>query len=648
VHRADREQRVVLGLQLAAGERGEHDRRARLDVAAAVGPVEGRHAGERLGADARAGQSAVRDHPLVDLRAARAEVRRRELERLQQPAQLDLGGRERGRGRVGERRAGGGGLREQQRAGDGARRPGAGDGIVEPLVGGEQVLGGGRPVRQHLGPAQRQQHRRAALLRRRLGERTAPVGDRAVGGPAPHRGLPGRVEQVDRPGVAAGRRMEQLGGDLLDAGALVAQHARGPLVLQRALGGRQLVVDGVADQRVDEAERRLLAQDLRLDERAGDGGDRALVAAGEGGHGGQRGALPEHGDGACDRAGVLRQPPQPYEHRRRRGARADGADDVDVLRGGRDALGLERAQELAQQQRVAAGGVVAGGAEQRVRGGAEPVAHEHGDGVRAQWAGADRQGRRVLRQLGDQAGVGARLGGAERGGEQDRQALQPPREVREEAQRRAVAPVQVVDGQQQRPLGGDVRGEPVEPVQRRERRDALAHLGEHRAGGRRRTGERRAGPRRDVALEQLAHDAERELALQLRRAGGEDAQRGPLAQAGQQAGLADPGGALDQDEPAAARRRRLRRGVQRGLLGVALEQHHAAASAPARSRRERTPSLRYALERWTSTVLGVTNSAWAMSRLVSPVTARSTTRRSDAVSAATPACASVRGRAPVA
>ena len=78
---------------------------------------------------------------------------------------------------------------------------------------------------------------------------------------------------------------------------------------------------------------------------------------------------------------------------------------------------------------------------------------------------------------------------------------------------------------------------------------------------------------------------------------------------------------------------------------------------PASSRRERTPSLRYALERCTSTVFGVTKSICAMSRFEPPSAARLATRRSLAVSDSTPrqraACAGGRrsraarcGRAP--
>ena len=75
----------------------------------------------------------------------------------------------------------------------------------------------------------------------------------------------------------------------------------------------------------------------------------------------------------------------------------------------------------------------------------------------------------------------------------DRQTGQPIREVQQEAQRRFVGPLGVVDCQDQRPTFGDVGDEPVQAVQRGECDIACVlrrgDVGEHRFGERGRTGQ---------------------------------------------------------------------------------------------------------------------------------------------------------------
>ena len=70
------------------------------------------------------------------------------------------------------------------------------------------------------------------------------------------------------------------------------------------------------------------------------------------------------------------------------------------------------------------------------------------------------------------------------------------------------------------------------------------------------------------------------------------------------------------------------------------------ASAAASSRRPLMPSFMYTRPRWFSTVLGVTNRSWAMSRFEAPRPASSAIRRSDAVSDSAPENMSLRGRSP--
>jgi hypothetical protein len=81
--------------------------------------------------------------------------------------------------------------------------------------------------------------------------------------------------------------------------------------------------------------------------------------------------------------------------------------------------------------------------------------------------------------------------------------------------------------------------------------------------------------RREIRLEELAHDAEGELLLEVGAAGDEHLEAGlrrERARLGDQSRLPHPGTALDRHDPARARGRRGDDGVQRRELGLALEQ----------------------------------------------------------------------------
>jgi hypothetical protein len=213
-------------------------------------------------------------------------------------------------------------------------------------------------------------------------------------------------------------------------------------------------------------------------------------------------------------------------------------------------------------------------------------------------------GRRVAQRPQRQAGaiVGEllperagrlRIGHAAGSDEHDRQAVEAPRQVAEEAQRRRVGPVGVVDGEHQGTAVGEVDGQPVEPVERSEggvaplRLERRAHLAEQPLGEPRRAREQRFGLGVDRRLEQLAGDAERERVLQRRTAGLEHAQaggRGVAPRPRQQARLAHAGRTVQDHEPAAAAARALDRAAQPAKLVLALEQagscrdaHRAAA-----------------------------------------------------------------------
>ena len=343
-------------------------------------------------------------------------------------------------------------------------------GILEQLVGLAQVLERQRGVGVRAGDAEVEQDLPAPLRRRWLLERAGEIGHRAVGRAAPHRRLGRLHQQVHDPFLRAPRHREQVRGHLIGLCAGFTQHRGGTRVHQLALSRRQLLVDGLAHQRMHESERRSGTQDLRAREAPARVGHLLLGQLGQLGHGRQVGALAEHGNGPGHAHGLVREAREPQQHGARHGARPDVRHHVHVRGVGLHAVRLERAEQLAQQQRVPAGHACARGAEALVGLGAEPRPHQLGDRGAAQGAGVDRVGDRVVLDLGDQRGIGSRVRAPQRRADQRRHVLEPADEVGEVAKRGAVAPVQVVHRQQQRPVGRHVRRQPVEAVQRREGR----------------------------------------------------------------------------------------------------------------------------------------------------------------------------------
>jgi hypothetical protein len=439
-------------------------------------------------------------------------------------------------------------------------RPGDRDGQLGPvrglgrqLVRGAKVLEAGRSVDQRLQQPELAQHVQPGRALGRFRERAAQVGDSALGGPAGGR-RPGRAgEHLDAAGVAPARRQQQVRPDLLGRPAAQPQQPGGPLVRQRALRARHRPVDRVADQRVHEPDRLLVPQDLRPGEvgEGGRGGD--LVEVGHLGDRGQVRPLAEHRDRTGDRGRLGRQPAQPGQHHAGDRPGAAGHHPVGVRGVRSDPVGLQRPQQLAEQQRVARGRRVAGGEEQ-LGGFAEPAADQLGGALPGQRAGPDHRGGRVEQDLGEQVVVLVPLAGTQCGEQQQRQPVQPAGQVDDEPQRGGVAPLQVVDGQHQRPLGGEPGGQPVEPVQHRER--ALGRLVqhvEHPAGAGRRPGQQPLPPLRvdQHRLEQLPDGAEPEGPFELAAPGTEHGQvllGGQPAGLGQQPGLADARRPLDEQQ----------------------------------------------------------------------------------------------------
>jgi hypothetical protein len=127
--------------------------------------------------------------------------------------------------------------------------------------------------------------------------------------------------------------------------------------------------------------------------------------------------------------------------------------------------------QLAQQERVAAGELRARRAEAGVRRDrvvAELRAHDLGDRRATERMGRECGRRRIGLQLGQSRIVG--LAGADGNQQQDREVGAARGEVGEETQRLRIDPVGVVDDDEHRALLGEVRRQPVQAVEHRERR----------------------------------------------------------------------------------------------------------------------------------------------------------------------------------
>ncbi len=144
-------------------------------------------------------------------------------------------------------------LHEQQRAREHHRGHRPRGGIGQRRIGLGQRLGRRGPADELRGRAELERQGGADLRRRRLQHRALQVRQRAVRRAALDRDRRRRAQPLDHPGVRPRRREHQLRGDPLGRGAQLREQARGPRVLEPAPRRRELEVDRVAHERVDEA-----------------------------------------------------------------------------------------------------------------------------------------------------------------------------------------------------------------------------------------------------------------------------------------------------------------------------------------------------------------------------------------------------------
>ena len=400
---------------------------------------------------------------------------------------------------------------------------------------------------------------RFELRRRRLRKSSLEVRDGNVRGAAIACALGRLSQRVHRLRIAAGMGRQEVNGNPIRCLARTCEQAGGALVVSGTLLRAQLGVDARAHERVDERKPPAGLEDHRLGQSVGGAGGRVVVEAGELRCEGRLGRVAEHGDGASEGGALRWQAPQTSAHGSADALRAQLAGQAGVLATRRDPPPVELAEELQEQERVAAGRPLASSDEARIGLSGQQLYREHRDRLLAQPArlkdcdlGDDEQ---LVEQLLHRAGLGRPC----RQHERQRHARQPAGEIDQPAQRGDIRPVRVVHGHQQRLCVGQIDREPVEPVQSGKRR-----LGAGFRVGRKEDGlcqRRRPGQQGFTLLrvaghhhwfQQLPDDPERQLALQLAAPRRQNAQfcrrRGPSGR--EQTRFADPRRPFEDHSPA--------------------------------------------------------------------------------------------------
>ena len=434
--------------------------------------------------------------------------------------------------------------------------------------------------------AERAQQLRALRRAGPLAQRAPQVGDGRLGSPAGQCHPPGFAQRSQRPLLAHGLGGEQVVRDRLGPGVGPCEQRRRPSVLGGAHGRGDVEIDGSSQERMGEGRRATVREHARPDQ--GRKGCDGRVAPDPRERAGETelAAVAEHGHGARQLTGGRLQPAEPRQHR---GPQAIAREDIDTSRAvlvGRKTRFAHARKQLLQQPGIAARGGVARahecGGGRRVRAPRDQLAHplraqglqpphtDTGDRKRPCGAGLARSGPATGRQ------------------ERDRKPVDAAREIGEPAQRRRVAPVQVVGQEQHGPFLRDRGEQPVEAVDHRRGVGlALPRVVEDRAGWTR--GARQPAPPgrcRGLAqrgVEHLPHEPEAELALDLAAAPAEDAVPGrELLARLQQRRLADAGGPLEQQRAAIAARSAFQQGRQFGQFGLAIDQPVAHVANGAR------------------------------------------------------------------
>jgi hypothetical protein len=162
---------------------------------------------------------------------------------------------------------------------------------------------------------------------------------------------------------------------------------------------RQLVVDGVADQRMNKPEWWFGSQDLGPDQRPRSRLDRCRRKSGHGRQHGEVATFAQHGHGASQRHGVVVESGEAGQHRARYGAQTEIGDDVGIGSVRADLVSVQGTGEFVEEEGVATGGAAARRREGGVWSGTQPGLEQLGDARLAERRGLDDDSARLTRDL---------------------------------------------------------------------------------------------------------------------------------------------------------------------------------------------------------------------------------------------------------
>ena len=151
-----------------------------------------------------------------------------------------------------------------------------------------------------------------------------------------------------------------MSGHPLGLGALAMQQASRLQMATGALGRGYVLLDGLADHGVNEAQRLAVQQHLHRGQGVGGGAGLGDAQSRELGRMSQGDVIPQDGHRAGQRGGLAAQPAHTDAQRAGHGVRGQGANTLLELGSDGRRLLLERQEQLVQVERVTRGGIPAG------------------------------------------------------------------------------------------------------------------------------------------------------------------------------------------------------------------------------------------------------------------------------------------------